>query len=65
LRIDDSFHRQKAMNRPNFPLYADVCGFNALLPRRIARAPATGDVAADHVIVGAGFTGLAAARRLA
>ena len=53
------------MNRPNFPLYADLCGFNALLPRRTACAAAEGDVAADHVIVGAGFTGLAAARRLA
>ena len=53
------------MNRPSFPLYADLCGFNALLPPRTARAPAKGDVAADHVIVGAGFTGLAAARRLA
>ena len=53
------------MNRPKFPLYADLCGFNALLPSRIACAPAEGDVAADHVIVGAGFTGLAAARRLA
>ena len=53
------------MNRPSFPLYADLCGFNALLPKRTACAPAEGDVAADHVIVGAGFTGLAAARRLA
>jgi NADPH-dependent 2,4-dienoyl-CoA reductase/sulfur reductase-like enzyme len=65
LHFDDSFHRQNAMNYPTFPLYADLCGFNALLPPRTACARAKGDVTADHVIVGAGYTGLAAARRLA
>ena len=53
------------MNRPSFPLYDDRCGFNALLPPRTACAPAKADIAADHVVVGAGYTGLAAARRLA
>ena len=53
------------MNRPSFPLYADLCGFNALLPPRTACARAEGDITADHVIIGAGYTGLAAARRLA
>lgn len=53
------------MKRPTFPAYPDHCGFNALLPKRSACAEAKGDIAADHVVVGAGYTGLAAARRLA
>ncbi|MFM7421322.1 MAG: FAD-dependent oxidoreductase, partial [Alphaproteobacteria bacterium] len=53
------------MKRPTFPAYPDRSGFNALLPKRTARAEAKGDIAADHVVVGAGYTGLAAARRLA
>ncbi|MCA3280045.1 MAG: FAD-binding oxidoreductase [Roseomonas sp.] len=53
------------MKRPSFPLYTDHSGFNALLPKRTACAQAEGDLAADHVVVGAGYTGLAAARRLA
>lgn len=44
----------------------DACnGWNALLPPRAARPALRGDVTADWVVVGAGFTGLAAARRLA
>ena len=51
------------MKHPTFPLYTDRCGFNALLPPRAASAPAKGDITADYVVVGAGYTGLAAARR--
>ncbi|MFM8990690.1 MAG: NAD(P)/FAD-dependent oxidoreductase, partial [Alphaproteobacteria bacterium] len=54
-----------AMARQTFPAYADRSGFNALLPPRAPRPRAEGDVVADHVVVGAGYTGLAAARRLA
>jgi glycine/D-amino acid oxidase-like deaminating enzyme len=53
------------MKRPSFPAYPDRSGFNALLPPRAACAEAKGDISADHVVVGAGYTGLAAARRLA
>ena len=53
------------MQRPPLPAYPDRSGFNALLPPRAARAEAKGDITADHVVVGAGYTGLAAARRLA
>ncbi len=35
-----------------------------MLPSRQANAPLSGDLAADYVVVGAGYTGLAAARRL-
>lgn len=65
LRIHDRLHTQKPMKRPSFPAYPDRSGFNALLPPRAACAEAKGDISADHVIVGAGYTGLAAARRLA
>ena len=53
------------MPRPTFPAYADRSGFNALLPSRAPRPRAEGDLAVDHAVVGAGFTGLAAACRLA
>ena len=65
LRIHDRLHTQKPMKRPSFPAYPDRSGFNALLPPRAACAEAKGDISADHVVVGAGYTGLAAARRLA
>ena len=40
-------------------------GWNNILPARIPNPPLTDTVSADWVIVGAGFAGLAAARRLA
>lgn len=52
------------MGRKPFPDYPDRCGWNALLPKRDTRAAAQGIVSADYAIVGAGYTGLAAARQL-
>lgn len=52
------------MREQTFPSYSDRCGWNALLPARLPRAPARGRIDARYAIVGAGFTGLAAARRL-
>ena len=49
--------------RPIFPNYQLASGWNALLPPRQAHAPLKGKQVADVVIVGAGFTGLACARR--
>jgi glycine/D-amino acid oxidase-like deaminating enzyme len=40
-------------------------GWSAILPERVAASPLMGDVTADWVVVGAGYAGLAAARRLA
>ena len=40
-------------------------GWNNILPARIPNPPLTETVSADWVVVGAGFAGLAAARRLA
>lgn len=53
------------MPRAPFPSYPDRCGWNAMLPPRTPRAALRGDQQADFAVVGAGFTGLAAARRLA
>lgn len=52
------------MGRKPYPEYADRCGWNALLPPRQIRPSASGRLDADYVIVGAGYTGLAAARQL-
>lgn len=40
-------------------------GWSAILPPRAPRAPLAGDRAADWIVLGAGYAGLAAARRLA
>lgn len=53
------------MRQATFPMYADRCGWTALLPARKARPSATGSIHARFAIVGAGFTGLAVSRRLA
>lgn len=47
-----------------YPQYPDRCGFNAMLPARTSTPAASGRIAAKYAVVGAGFTGLAAARRL-
>lgn len=52
------------MSRPTYPVYARPCGWNAMLPPAVPRPALAGDVTADYAIIGAGFTGLAAARRL-
>ena len=53
------------MSRTTYPAYSDRCGFNAVLPPRDPCPRAEGDIAVDHAVVGAGYTGLAVARRLA
>jgi glycine/D-amino acid oxidase-like deaminating enzyme len=53
------------MSRATYPAYSDRCGFNALLSPRVPRPRAEGDIVVDHAVVGAGYTGLAVARRLA
>ena len=40
-------------------------GWSGILPPRQPRAPLTGEVTADWIVLGAGYAGLAAARRLA
>lgn len=52
------------MSRLPLPDYRDPCGWNAMLPPRAARPQASGRVSAKYAVVGAGYTGLAAARRL-
>ena len=47
------------------PREDDQCGWTSILPRRTPRPELTENVEADWAVLGAGFTGLAAARRLA
>jgi len=47
------------------PLDDKTNGWSAILPPRTANAALSGDVAADWIVLGAGYAGLAAARRLA
>ncbi len=53
------------MSSSPFPDYPDQCGWTALLPPRTPKPPATGEITAKYAVVGAGYTGVAAARRLA
>ncbi|MGE8611826.1 MAG: NAD(P)/FAD-dependent oxidoreductase [Achromobacter veterisilvae] len=48
-----------------YPLYQSGSGWNAMLPERAPRAAAPPHTRYKHVVIGAGYTGLAAARRLA
>lgn len=52
------------MTKPSYPSCSDRCGWNALLPPRTPRPSLTSDIEADYVVIGAGYTGLAVARRL-
>jgi glycine/D-amino acid oxidase-like deaminating enzyme len=53
------------MARSPLPDHREPCGWNALLPRREPKPSATGKLSARFAVVGAGYTGLSAARRLA
>jgi glycine/D-amino acid oxidase-like deaminating enzyme len=48
----------------HLPVHTGPAGWDAILPPAPARAPVTGHVGCDVAIVGAGFAGLSAARRL-
>lgn len=47
------------------PIHTGKAAWSAILPRRTPSAPLDKHVTADYVVVGAGFAGLTAARRLA
>lgn len=48
----------------NLPQDPEPAGWNAILPPEPPRQAIEGDAAADWLVIGAGFAGLAAARRL-
>ncbi len=48
-----------------YPKYKNVCGWNALLPEASPGQSVVNDIDCDIAIIGAGYTGLAAARRWA
>ena len=52
------------MSKLTYPKYANTCGWNTMLPPRTPRAPLGEDITVDYAVVGAGYTGVAAARRL-
>lgn len=52
------------MPEQTYPSYDAICGWNAMLPTRKARPSLAQDITVDFAVIGAGFTGLAAARRL-
>lgn len=49
----------------SYPQYHSSCGWNRLLPPRTPHSRLANDEAADVVVIGAGYTGLAAAERWA
>jgi len=53
------------MTRTVFPQYQNASGWNSLLPPRTDVTSLTGEVAVDVAVIGAGYTGIAAARRWA
>jgi glycine/D-amino acid oxidase-like deaminating enzyme len=52
------------MAKLTYPKYTNLCGWNAMLPARQARAALTGELTVDYAVVGAGYTGFAVARRI-
>lgn len=65
MRYHAGASRMTRMTRTPHPAYPEPCGWTALLPPRTPRRPAEGRITARVAVVGAGYTGLAAARRLA
>lgn len=51
------------MNKPTYPQYESKSGWNALLEKRQPNTSLLTDISADVAIIGAGYTGLAAASR--
>lgn len=58
-------HDGKPMKIARLPTVDRTNGWSAILPERTPNAPLAGDAAADWIVLGAGYAGLAAARRLA
>ncbi len=52
------------MSKHTYPTYSSACGWNEMLPVRSVHASLAKDETVDYAVVGAGYTGLAAARRM-
>ncbi|HAG73456.1 MAG TPA: FAD-dependent oxidoreductase, partial [Gammaproteobacteria bacterium] len=52
------------MTKPTHPHYQYASGWNAMLPERIATPSLSADMAVDTAIIGAGYTGISAAKRM-
>lgn len=53
------------MSRPRYPVYNNPCGWNAMLAPRTPKPALEGRHKVKYAIIGAGYVGLGAARRLA
>lgn len=51
------------MTNSSYPRYLQKCGWNALLPPRRSNHALSSELSVDVVIIGAGYTGIAAAKR--
>ncbi|MGY8927824.1 MAG: FAD-dependent oxidoreductase, partial [Flavobacteriales bacterium] len=51
------------MKKIVYPNYKTKCGWNALLPEYQNKSTLSHDINSDVVIIGSGYTGLAAAKR--
>jgi NADPH-dependent 2,4-dienoyl-CoA reductase/sulfur reductase-like enzyme len=57
---------RSVMPRPStYPVFERPSGWNALLPPRAPKTKAELEAVYEYVVIGAGYTGLAVARRLA
>ena len=52
------------MPKLTYPDYSNSCGWNAMLPPRTPKPALAGDITVEYAVVGAGYTGFGAARRL-
>lgn len=52
------------MTKPTHPHYQYASGWNAMLPERIATPSLSANMAVDTAIIGAGYTGISAAKRM-
>jgi glycine/D-amino acid oxidase-like deaminating enzyme len=52
------------MSKQTYPNYKNTCGWTSLLTPRTPNAALAKDIIVDYAIIGAGFTGIAAAHRL-
>jgi len=52
------------LTKPTHPHYQYASGWNAMLPERIATPSLSADMAVDTAIIGAGYTGISAAKRM-
>ena len=51
------------MKKNQYPDYKSASGWNKLLPKKTSNPQLNGNISSDVVVIGAGYTGVAAAKR--